>query len=206
MAADERAVRVSLAVQVTDAFAPRERSVGEIAVTVRGQPWAPVLSPSGYRVFLDLPAGPAAVDVRGRFYLDESQAVSLPLANPRNPLLTVTLTPRWFYPFPEGTTLVQGRVLDPDGAALGGAQVELTGAGRQTRTSEDGRFVLYFTGLTEEEVTASGGRLLLRSSGGGTAFSLRVRQAGFQDASVPIPEIEEGRTLRLAEPVVMHRT
>jgi len=206
MAADERSARVSLAVQLTDAFAPRERPLGEIAVTLRGLQRAPTVTPGGYRVFLNLPAGPAVVDVRGRLYIDESQAVSVPPTNPRNPLLTVTLTPRWSYPFPEGTTLVLGRVLDPDGAALDGAQVELTGAGRQTRTSEDGRFVLYLTGLTEEEVTTSGSRLLVRSSGGGTAFTLRVRQAGFQDAAVAIPEIEEGRTLRLAEPVAMHRT
>lgn len=206
MAGDERSVRVSLAVQVADDFAPRRRPLGEIAVTLRGQPRVPILTPGGYRVFLELPAGAAVVDVRGRFYLEESQAVTVPLANARNPLLTVTLTPRWSYPFPDGTTLVQGRVLDPDGAALGGAQVELTGAGRQTRTAEDGRFVLYITGLSEDEVTTSGGRLLVRASGGGTAFTLRVRQAGFREATVAIPQIEEGRTLRVAEPVAMLRT
>jgi hypothetical protein len=206
MAGDERTARVSLAVQVADDFAPRGRPLGEIAVTLQGQHRAPVVTPGGYRVFLELPAGPAVVDVRGRFYLDESRTVNVPLADRRNPLLTVTLTPRWSYPFPEGTTLVRGRVLDPDGSALGGAQVELAGAGRQTRTSEDGRFVLYITGLSEEEVTTSGGRLLVRASGGGTAFSLRVRQAGFQEATVAIPQIEAGSTLRLAEPVAVRRT
>jgi len=206
MAGDERTVRVSLAVQVADGFAPRRRPLGEIAVTLRGQQKAPVVTPGGYRVFLGLPAGAAVVDIRGRFYLAESRTVTVPLSNVRNPLLTVTLMPRWFYPFPEGTTLVQGRVLDPDGAALDGAQVELTGAGRQTRTSEDGRFAIYLTGLTEEEVTASGGRLFVRASGGGTAFTLRVRQTGFQEATVPIAQIEVGRTLRLADPVAMVRT
>jgi hypothetical protein len=209
---DEHVTRLSLAVQLTDEFAPTARPVGAVSVTLRDRPCKALLNPSGHRLFLDLPAGDVVVEVRSTHYLDEERAVSLPLADPRSPVLAVLLKPRWPYPFPGETTLLQGRVTEAGGLAIAGGRVELVGTGLETRTAGDGRFVLYVTGLTEDEqsarplhVSVVAGRRLLEARGGAREFSLRVTHPEYAAATRSVRDVEEGQVLTLPEPLVLTR-
>lgn len=202
---EQQAGRLSLAVRLTDDFAPTDRPAGRISVAFKGQPWKAVRNLSGYHVFEDLPRGSFAVQIRSALYLDEDREVTLPHPTPSNPLLTVTLKPKWFYPFPAGATLVRGLVQEAGGIPVAAVVVKVTGSAPENRTSEDGRFVLYFKGVTEEQVTPPPGRRLLKASDGSTAFRLRFTHPDYRIKTTTIRDIEEGQTFFVSGPVLLQR-
>jgi hypothetical protein len=204
---ERRVTQVSLAVRLEDGFAPARRVVGEVSVTLRrgGLPWweAPLLNPSGDFVFVDLPGGPASVQISATSYLSESRDVTLPLTAPQAPLLSVRLTPAWHYPFPASTTLVQGLVQAAGGAPIADAVVTLVERNVAGRTGADGRFVIALAGLTEDDVTVAGGRRLVKAGASGTTFSIRVEHPVYAPVTTTIGEIEEGRRTVVKPAVTM---
>lgn len=168
-----------------------------------------------------------------QWYLDEDRTLLLPLPDPLNPVLAITLRPNWLYPFPQNATLISGRVLDGGGAAIPDARVQLltleekqiengtSGDGRfvpdeadptqkgqpvENRTSADGRFILYVTGLVEDDVQASARDPVLLASSGETSFLLKTTHAGFQTKNTTIKNVKEGETHFRAVPITLQKT
>jgi hypothetical protein len=197
---ETRLQRVSLAVRLMDDLTGRPAR-GPISVTLQGRAGLPVANAGGYFVFSDLPTGTVQVRVRADAYLPEAFDVTLPLPNPREPVREVTLRPSRLYGFPSGSTLLRGVVRDAAGGPVAGASVQ--GVGRDTRTGEDGRFVAYFRGLTEDDVTVVDGRRLVKAPDGTTGFDLSVSRSGFTPRLVEVSDLEEGATRVLAAPIVL---
>lgn len=180
---------MALAVRLSDDLTERTAR-GSIQVSSSG--CLAFRNPSGYYVFLRLPAGPAAISIAPAYYLPEKLAATIPAPDPLLPLVEQTLLPSWLYPFPAGSTLVAGRVLTPSGDPVAGATIE--GVGRTTRTGSDGRFVSYFRPLAEDDVAIVGTdrRRLVKAADGTTTHQLEVSHAAFNPTTVPVSELEEG--------------
>lgn len=151
--AQGKVCRLSLAVSLKDGYT-RGRPLGEVKIILDGHV-KPVLNPSGYYTFLNIPAGSYQIVVVSENYLDERIMVDIvdgPFA-----LKEISLTPRTCYPFPPGATLVRGSLKDfrgsVSGAVLKGSLLESSFSGR---TDERGEFVLFFGPLKDEEVMKEG--------------------------------------------------
>ncbi len=201
--------KVSLAVRLTDDFSRSNRILGGVLVYLVDRHNKPIKNRGGYHVFPDLAPGNVTIQVLSQYYLDEDRTVSLPLPDPLNPVLAITLKPNWLYPFPQNATLISGRVLDKDSAAVPNAQVQLMTLEAkpiENRTSSDGRFVLYATGLVEDDVQATVQGLVLLASSGETSFRLKTTHAGFRTKSITIKNVKEGETHFLTVPITLKKT
>lgn len=156
---------LSLAVRPMDSFTGRSAIDGP-DVTLEDRPDEPVRNPSGYFVFLDIEPGSVTVLVNGGSrFLDEripgvtavditDPATTVDPADPTTfPVETVELTPSPAYPFPSGTTLIRGRVLDPSDEPIPGATVGIRNHDAGTRTDRNGEYVVFIDPVPAADVT-----------------------------------------------------
>lgn len=192
-----------------DDFSRTYRAQGEVVVSLLDRPGKPIVNHCAYHVFPDLAPGEIVVRVRSQCYLDEDRTVLLPLPDPLNPVFAITLRPNRLYPFPRNATLISGRVLDSGGAAVPDARVQLMtleGKRIENRTDRDGRFVLYVTGLDEDDVQVDAQGLVLLASSVGTSFRLKTTHAGFRTKSTTIKNIKEGESHFRTVPITLQKT
>ena len=151
-------VALSLAIYLVDEFTQRQ-PIGNLSVSVNDGKLVPVKNPSGYYLLFKPKVLPEdvseklQVNVKSDYYFEENLEVQLSALDPKEPLKQIELKPNPSYPFPNGTTLIRGMVVEPPSdAAASGATVEIAEKGLQTKTSSKGEFVLYFLPLTQDEV------------------------------------------------------
>lgn len=195
---DSRVYGMALAVRLSDDLTER---AARGSVEVSSSKRLAFRNPSGYYVFLRLPAGTAAINIAPAYYLPEALTATIPAPDPLLPLVEQTLLPSWLYPFPAGATRVGGRVVASSGEPVVGAAIE--GVGRTTRTGADGRFVAYFRALSGDDVVVNPDRRrLVRAPDDTTTFQLTVTHDDFNPTSVEVSEIEEGKG-RYLDPTVL---
>jgi len=182
----ESVSKLSLAVQLMPDFGPKEVGTVSVFATDERRRFQAQGNPSGFFVFNGLPPGNYVVQVRPQLFLDEDRPVTLPLKG--SPVLKVLLKPKWHFPFSEGTTRLWGSVRGPDGP-LAGALLKLRGSTLESRTGEDGRFVVCFPPAKEEMLSTSG---FVKAPDGTTEFQLQVTHPGFHARTVSIKNIAEG--------------
>jgi hypothetical protein len=202
MALDTRQTALSFALSLVDHFTGSAGLLGETTVTAVEANQAGRLNPSGYYVFMGLSGSDFTVQIRNAYYLDQDLAVDIDALDSRLPLATAVLHPRYLYPFPAGSTLITGRVVDDSQQPLAGADVTVVNSTVANRSDPDGRFVLYFTGLTDDDVQVQNGWRLIEVNGS-TTLQLEVQRSGYEIHSVPIDSIEEASTRLIREPIVM---
>lgn len=189
---EERATRVSLAVVLVDAFTGG-RPRGDPSVSIDGTPADPVLNASGYHVFVDLDlAGDVTVSVDGgAYYADpEDKTETVPAADS----VEFELVPTPTYPFPPGTSLVRGRVLDETGAEasrVADAHVRVDDIDRPTTTTSDGEYVVCFAGADPVSIVRDGDTWFVRVNGADPTITVEADGLGSRSITEPIPA---GRT------------
>lgn len=200
--ADTRQQSLAFALSLVDHFSGQPGLVGETTATAREAPKAALCNPSGYYLFLGLTGTHFTVEIRNPLYLDKDVLVDIGALNPRSPLVTVVLFPRYLYPFPAGSTLIVGRVTDGGLQPLSGAAVTVVGSTVINQSDRDGRFVLYFTSLTDDDVQIQDGRRCIAVSGS-TTLRLQATKANYQSTTVTIGTVEEGLTKLVRDPIQM---
>jgi hypothetical protein len=105
-------------------------------------------------------------------------------------VVNITLKPKPSYPFPPGATLIRGKVYDSPGEAASGAKVRVRGKDVESKTTEEGEFVLYFGPLTEDEIIRVDGKRFVKGDSDKTLY-LDVEYDGVEPKEI---EAEEGKT------------
>ena len=141
---NKRITSLSFAVTLMDDYSTMS-PVGKIEQHLDILDKSPVVNPSNYFVYLNLPAGVYIILTKSEYYFDDSTAVplkSIPMKSP----IAITLKPMPNYPFPLGETLVRGILRDKVSNPIPGARLsyEIPTRGFDTFTTEKGEFVLYF--------------------------------------------------------------
>jgi hypothetical protein len=143
--------RLSLAVYLQDRFSKGE-PIGMAEVQISGLKKKPLRNASSYYLFLDLPAGDYNLQARSDYYFDQNVGpIKIEAQGLKDPLV-ISLLPRPFYPFPPGETLVRGILRDSNQNPVPNARLTWNNNKIESMTSEKGEFVIYFGGLTEEDV------------------------------------------------------
>jgi hypothetical protein len=192
--------RLSLAVSLIDEYTGKQ-PIGQVKVFLEGQESKNVKNRSGYYLFLDLPGNEYQVRVEAEYYFAGGTAVNLPDLDPKNPVKQLKLKPRPCYPFSHGTTLIRGMVRDIEENAVPGAAVEITGKNVSNISTEKGEFVLYFKGLTEEDIIKEGSKRFVKGNGGKQVKVHAAYEA--KTGTVKLKEVEEGRITVLEKPITI---
>lgn len=159
---------------------------------------------TGYYVFSRLPEGEFEISVISGYYFNATLSMGpaeREQLNPRNPVVTIPLEPLPSYPFPPGTTLIRGLVRDGAGNAAAGAAVTVDGMKEIHHTTARGEFVIYFNGLTEEDIQGEGKEKRVAVQGDAT-LRLKARHNAAAGTAA-IKNVREGKTTSLEQPIVL---
>ncbi len=185
--------RVSLAAALTDSFT-KGQPIGRVRVLLEELSREGILNPSGYFLFLNIPDGSYTLRVESENYLDEELSLSIPSSPPENPLLSVFLNPRPSYPFPPGATLIRGLARDATDRPVTDALIEVAGKNIANRSQENGDFVLFYSGLKENDIIKENGKKFVKGNGTKTV-TLRANSSTHGTQTVAITEgVEESQT------------
>ena len=195
--------RVSLAVRLLDDFSGRPSLIGATQVFITGSGRTAVQKSGGYYVFMDLTGTNVTIRIENTHYFPAEVAINIAGLDPRNPVIARTMKPAGLYPFPAGTTLVRGVIRDPAGQAVQGAHVSVTGTAIANDSGNDGRFVLYWGPLDEDDISVVNHRRLVKV-GNSTTINLTVTHPSFQPADTSIGTVVEGELKMLVSPIVMN--
>jgi hypothetical protein len=192
---------LSVAVSLQDDYTGNQ-PIGKVKVFLAGRELKSVKNPSGYYLFLDLAGSEYQVRVETDYYFSEKTTVKLTELDPLNPVVRFKLKPKPSYPFSPGTTLIRGMVHSSDGNMIPGAKVEVPGKNVSNITTEKGEFVLYFKGLTEEDIIKEGNKRFVKGNGGKTVHLEATHDA--KTGTKDLKEVREGQTTVLAGPIVLN--
>ncbi|UCH97322.1 MAG: hypothetical protein JSV88_10840 [Candidatus Aminicenantes bacterium] len=194
--------KLSMAVSLQDDYTEKP-PIGSVEVFLIGQEVKSVKNPSGYYLFLDLPGSEYQVRVETEYYFKKRTTVKLTELDPLNPVVRFKLKPKPSYPFSPGTTLIRGMVHGIDGKAVPGANVEIRGKNINNITTEKGEFVLYFKGLTEEDIIKEGNKRFVKGNGRKKVRLIATHEA--KTGAKDLKEVREGETTVLVEPIVLKK-
>ena len=201
-AADRTGSSVSFVVQVLDDLTGRAALAGatDVFITETGQ--RPIRTPSGFYVFTGPTATQVTVRIENKYYFPKQAAVDITTLDSRNPVTTQTVKPGYLYPFPAASTLVRGLVRDAANHPVPGAQISVTGATVGNESETDGRFVLYWGPLGEDDISVVNTRRLVTIANS-TTISLQVSHPSFQPQTVNIGTVPEGELTLLTTPIIL---
>lgn len=203
MAVVERFIRtVAFAVRLHDDFFRQGFLSGQTKVFLSGSGVTAVENPSRYHVFTDLIGTAFTVRVENAYYFNQEVSVSIPALDPRNPVVSVTMKPKYLYPFPAGSTLIRGAAVGPGGTPVEGAAISVVGSSVTNKSEQDGRFVLYFGPLTEDNIAVTGTRRYVKI-GVSTTLQIRVVHPSYAPKTVTIGTVEEATTKLLTTPITL---
>jgi hypothetical protein len=200
---EQRLSRVSFVVRLQDDFSGEPCLVNGSTVRIQENGRVAFENPSRFHVFTAVPETHVTIRVENRYYFPETVSVNIAGLDGRNPVVKVPMKPNGLYPFPDGSTLVRGLVLDPARQGLEGAKVSVVGSAVANQSEADGRFVLYWRPLEEEDVAVVNGHRFLKI-GGGTSIRLNVSHPAFQLKTVTIGTVGEGDLKMVAAPVILN--
>lgn len=144
--------KLSVAVFPIDAFSPKEKLKGVCTIRVSGFNQTPIQNRHGYYLFLDLPELPHTITAESQYY-NPVVIVDFQVDDPLWPILELELQPNTSYPFPEGTTLLRGILLDENNTPIAKAAVNDQKSDQSTLSNDNGKFVLFFKEVIEDEIT-----------------------------------------------------
>jgi hypothetical protein len=202
VAVEHRAANVSFAVRLLDDYSKLPLLVGRTSVRERDVGAVAIQNPSGYYVFTDLVGTSFTVRVENACYFGQEISVQIPSLDPRNPVVAATMKPKYLYPFPAASTLIRGTVIDQVGGPVEGARVTVVGSSVRNDTEADGRFVLYFGPVTEDDVVVSGTHRYVKV-GSSTTLRVRVRHPSYATKTTTIGTVEESSTKLLTAPITL---
>lgn len=179
--------RVSIAVMLIDGYT-NERPIGRVHVLLKELSRSGMLNPSGYFLFLNIPADVYTLRVESEHYRDEEFV--WPTSPPEeNPLVRILL-PRPSYPFPPGATLIRGLVRDTSNNPVATARIEILG--KNIESIENGEFVFYFRTLKEQDIITVNKKRFVKGNGE-QRITVQAQHPTYGEATATT-EAQEGKT------------
>lgn len=192
---ETKVTKLSLAIYLQDGYSG-EMAKGQVDVSIKEVEKKPVKNPSSYYLFLCLPVGDYNLHVKSEYYFDFDKDIKITEdRDPRVPF-EANLEPKPYYPFPPGETLVRGVLQDSDNKPMQNVGLNWKSGKGEGRTTETGEFVMYFKGLSEEDIQVKGGKRFLKEGPGdcdACVLSIKIEQ-GNSPKTLEISNVEVGRT------------
>lgn len=196
---NKRVSRLSFPVLLRDDYSG-SCPIGKINQYLEGRNETPIINPSQYYVYINLPIGDYTVLTNSQYYFPNSTPIPLH-SIPMNDPVIVTLIPMPSYPFPEAETLVRGFLRDSSMNPVKNAILSYKTISRDFRTftTETGEFVLYFGFLKAEDreanstITPDKTIYFVKDAEDSKVLSIHIEGNGLTE-DLTIPQIEVCKT------------
>lgn len=135
--------KLAAVITLTDELTPDQSVIGDVFLQAATRE-KPVKHEAGRFVLLNA-AGICRITYGGHFYQTGSLDIDISSLNSQSPLVNISLTPKSNYPFPEGTTLLRGKVVKADdNKPVAGAFITVQNRPENTVSEADGSFYIRF--------------------------------------------------------------
>lgn len=144
-------LKTTLAAVITlkDGLTPDENVIGDVFLEAATR-LTPVKHGASRFVLVNA-TGICPVTYGGHFYRTGSSNIDLSSLDLQSPLVNIHLIPKANYPFPEGTTLLRGKVVDTvRNKPIAGAAITVQGRSENTVSEDDGSYCIRFDGITSD--------------------------------------------------------
>jgi len=199
---EQSILRISFAVRLLDDFSGQPYLIDATKVFIKENSQTAFQNPSGYQVFMGVTETDVTIRIENKYYFTKEMSVHIPSLNSRNPVTVVTMKPNYRYLFPTASTLVRGVILDQGNKPVAGAQVSVVGQAVTNESEADGRFVVYWGPLEEDDISVVNHHRYLKI-GGSTTVQLNVSHPSFQPKTSIIGTMAEGELKLLATPIIL---
>ena len=199
---EQSILRISFAVRLLDDFSGQAHLIDATKVFIKENSQTAFQNPSGYQVFMGMTETDVTIRIENKYYFTKEMSVHIPSLNSRNPVTVVTMKPNYRYLFPTASTLVRGVILDQGNNPVAGAQVSVAQSAVMNESEADGRFVLYWGPLEEDDISVVNHHRHLKI-GASTTIQLNVSHPSFQPKTIAIGTMAEGELKLLATPIIL---
>ena len=142
---------LSLAVILKDDLTPDKSVKGEVFLMATGIKKQPIRHKTGYFLFMDLPKREYQLTAGGRFYKLENYPINMDSINPKEPFVEVFLKQKSIYPFPQGSTVIKGSIINSENKLISDASIKIKETDTETISENDGGFFFYFDTVDEDK-------------------------------------------------------
>lgn len=151
---------LTLAVLLQDDLSPDKKALGNLFLNVPRKRKAINRHSTGYFLLIDLPEvsqiitgggeyynqGSLTVDYKqGKLFVDNNQI------DPKNPVVSIILSPKSNYPFPKGMTILRGKIIDAENKPISQASIGVINMILNAVSGDSGEYLIQFTDLDAEK-------------------------------------------------------
>ncbi len=137
---------LTLAVMLKDDLSPDKKTIGDVFLNATGVRKGIIKHSTGYFLLVNLPDGEHILTGSGRFYKPANITIDTKSINPKQPFADITLAPKSNYPFPDGLTVLKGKIVDAGYMPLSQASIKINSMPESSTSEEDGGFFIQFAG------------------------------------------------------------
>lgn len=146
---------LSMAVMLKDDLTPDKMVIGEVFIKVPGAKKSPIKHNTGYFLLLDLPDGRKySIIAGGKFYKEKEykkEEIDPKSLNPQQPFVDVFIEPNAGYPFPEGLTVLKGKIVDLEYKPIPDVTIKVKDMAEDAISEGNGDFFIHFKIFAEDK-------------------------------------------------------
>jgi len=135
---------LTLAVMPKDDISPEKKVIGDVFLNTSMITKPIIKHSTGYFLLLNFPKGKFVLTVSGAFYKQEDFSIDLTSIDREHPFIDLFLQPKANYPFPEGMTIIKGKIIDSKYMPVPDASIKVKGAVSDNVSQADGSFFIRF--------------------------------------------------------------
>lgn len=142
---------LTLAVMLKDDLSPDKKTIGDVFLKATGVRKEIIKHNTGYFLLVNLPDGKHILTGSGRFYKPVNLTIDTKSINPKQPFAELTLAPKSNYPFPDGLTILKGKVVDDGYRPISESSIEVKTMPKVATSEEDGGFFINFESIDSDK-------------------------------------------------------
>lgn len=175
---------LTLAVMLKDDLSPDKKTIGDVFLKATGVRKEIIKHSTGYFLLVNLQDGKHVLTGSGRFYKPANITIDTKSINPKQPFADLTLAPKSNYPFPDGLTVLKGKIVDAGYMPLSQASIKIKTMPQSATSEEDGGFFIQFAGIDSDK-----------------NITLTIKKYGYKSKDVTVL-LKKGITTRI-KPIIL---
>ena len=151
---------LTLAVMLKDDLSPDKTVSGDLFLSVPRKRKAIIKNSTGHFLLIDLPEVNQTIIGGGDYYNQSSLNIDYKQGalfvdnnriDPKNPVASITLSPRSNYPFPKGMTILRGKLIDTENEPISQASISVVKMNISAISDDSGEYFIQFTALDADK-------------------------------------------------------